>query len=233
MIVTTLRDRPNKSCISQEKADSYCMRFASRTEAGRLLGEHLRILSVQADLVLGLPRGGVVVAAEVARILNRPLVTLVVRKIGHPHHRELAVGAIAEPDVVVFDADLLRWSPPSHAELEAVEIEETQRLHRYQKLFHPAGLPGLKDKNVLLVDDGLATGATMEAAVRAAINCAIASVIVAVPVASTQAITRLEHFADKVIALEADRHFIAVGHYYETFAQVTDGEVLDLLKAAA
>jgi len=233
MVVTMPRNELNKSCISQEKTDSYCMRFASRTEAGRLLGEHLRTLSVQADMVLGLPRGGVVVAAEVAQILNRPLATLVVRKIGHPHHRELAVGAIAEPDVVVFDADLLRWSPPSQAELEAVEVEEAQRLHRYQKLFHPAGLPVLRDKNVLLVDDGLATGATMEAAVRAAVKCGTASVLVAVPTASTQAIARIEHFADKVITLQADRHFIAVGHYYEIFAQVNDGEVLDLLKAAA
>lgn len=209
------------------------MRFVSRAEAGELLGERLRSIGVQADSVLGLPRGGVVVAAEVARILDCPLATLVVRKIGHPHHREMAVGAIAEPDVVVFDNDSLRWSPPSHAELEAVELEEIQRLHHYQKLFHPAGLPDFNGKNVLLVDDGLATGATMDAAIRAARKREAIRVVVAVPIASTNAMARIERTADEVVALEVDEDFVAVGRYYEIFAQVSDTEVVALLKAAA
>lgn len=209
------------------------MRFVSRTEAGRLLGEQLQTADVQADLVLGLPRGGVVVAAEVAQILACPLATLVVRKIGHPHHREMAVGAIAEPDVIVFDDESLRWSPPSNAELDAVELEEIQRLHHYQKLFHPAGMPDLNGKNVLLVDDGLATGATMDAAVRAARKREAARVMVAVPVASAHAMARLQRGADGVIALVVDEEFAAVGRYYETFTQVDDAEVVALLKAAA
>jgi putative phosphoribosyl transferase len=208
------------------------MRFHSRLEAGHWLGERLRTIGVAADLVLGLPRGGVVVAAEVARSLGCPLGTLVVRKIGHPHHRELAVGAIAEPDVVVHDEASLHWSPPSHAELGAVEAEEIRRLRHYQQLFHPAGLPELTGKIVWLVDDGLATGATMEAAVRAARKRAALQVKVAVPVASTHAAARIARLADEVIALEVDAGFTAVGRYYLEFAQVNDGEVVALLKAA-
>ncbi len=209
------------------------MRFHSRLEAGHWLGERLRTIGVAADLMLGLPRGGVVVAAAVARSLGCPLATLVVRKIGHPYHRELAVGAIAEPDVVVHDKGSLLWHPPSPAELRAVELEEIQRLRHYQQLFHPTGLPELTGKIVWLVDDGLATGATMEAAVRAARNRGARQVKVAVPVASTNAMTRIAALADEVIALEVDAGFTAVGCYYQEFAQVNDGEVVALLKAAA
>jgi putative phosphoribosyl transferase len=190
-------------------------------------------LGTAADVTLGLPRGGVVVAAEVARHLGCPLATLVVRKIGHPHHREMAVGALAEPDVVVFDRESLRWSPPDHAELEAVEWEELQRLRQYQKLFHPDGLPELAGKKVLLVDDGLATGATMDAAVRAARKRDAKQIIVAVPVASVAAARRLTPLADEVISLVVDEDFMAVGQYYETFAQISDAEVVALLKLAA
>ena len=209
------------------------MRFHSRLEAGHWLGERMRTIGVNADLVLGLPRGGVVVAAEVARSLGCPLATLVVRKLGHPHHRELAVGAIAEPDVVVHDEESLHWSPPSQAELSAVEAEEIRRLRHYQQLFHPAGLPELSGKIVWLVDDGLATGATMEAAVNAARKREALQVKVAVPVASTNAMARIARLADDVIALEVDGGFMAVGRYYQEFAQVNDGEVVALLKAAA
>lgn len=209
------------------------MRFSSRVAAGRLLGERLRTVGTPADVVLGLPRGGVVVAAEVARSLGCPLATLVVRKIGHPHHREMAVGALAEPDVVVFDRESLRWSPPGHAELEAVEWEELQRLRQHQKLFHPAGLPELAGKKVLLVDDGLATGATMDAAVRAARKRDAKRIMVAVPVASVAAARRLTPLADEVIALLVDEDFMAVGQYYDSFAQVSDTEVIALLKLAA
>lgn len=209
------------------------MRFHSRLEAGQLLGKRLRATGATADLVLGLPRGGVVVAMEVARGLDCPLATLVVRKIGHPQHRELAVGAIAEPDVVVRDEESLRWNPPSAAELRAVEAEERERLRRYQKLFHPHGLPELKGKEIWLVDDGLATGATMEAAVRAARKRHAARIKVAVPVASGHALTRIARLADDVFALEVDAGFMSVGRYFEEFAQVSDEEVVALLQATS
>src|SRR5208283_4699819 len=146
------------------------MRFASREDAGRQLGQRLRKQGVGADLVLGLPRGGVVVAAEVARALQCPLDVLIVRKIGHPRQREFAVGALAEPDVVILDEHWLGKNPVARLQLDGVIAEEKQRLRDYGARFHQAGVLDLNGKSVALVDDGLATGATTEAAVLAARN---------------------------------------------------------------
>jgi putative phosphoribosyl transferase len=208
------------------------MTFTSREEAGRRLSEHLRNKGVQADLVLGLPRGGVVVAAEVAHRLHLPLDVLIVRKIGHPLQREFAVGALAEGGVVVLDERVLGHNPRIRAELETIIEEEKQRLQSYQARFHRPDLVKLAHKAVLLVDDGLATGATTEAAVLSARKQAARSVTVAAPVASTNAVERLARVADEVIVLWVDPYFDAVGSYYEVFSQTTDEEVVDLLKAA-
>ena len=134
-------------------------------DAGHRLGRHLVEQGIEADLVLGLPRGGVVVAAEVAHALQRPLDVLIVRKIGHPWQREFAVGALAEPDVVIFDESLNWKNPLAHAELDGVIAEEKERLREYRSQFHRATVPTLDGKKILLVDDGLATGATAGAAV--------------------------------------------------------------------
>ena len=209
------------------------MRFASRQEAGCRLGELLREQNVQADLVLGLPRGGVVVAAEVARLLERPLDVLVVRKIGHPWHREFAVGALAEPGVVIFDEASLSEIPVARPQLDEVVAEETARLQSYCRQFHPAGAPVLDGKTVLLVDDGLATGATAEAAVLSAKRQRARRVIVAAPVAATKAVERLARIADDVVALVTDPDFVAVGQYYRKFLATSDAEVLVLLQAGA
>jgi len=187
---------------------------------------------VEVDLVLGLPRGGVVVAAEVARVLQRPLDVLVVRKIGHPRHREFAVGALAEPDVVILDEGSLGRNPIGRSQLDEVIAEETERLGQYRKQFHRGGTPDLAGKSVLLVDDGLATGATTEAAVAAARRQNARKVIVATPVASAGAMHRLKRVADEVRALLVDPCFEAVGQYYEEFSQTSDEEVLALLQAA-
>ena len=208
------------------------MEFASRMEAGHRLGRLLRDLGVEVDLVLGLPRGGVVVAAEVARVLQRPLDVLVVRKIGHPWHREFAVGALAEPDVVILDEGSLGRNPIGRSQLDEVIAEETERLEQYRKQFHRGGAPDLAGKSVLLVDDGLATGATTEAAVAAARKQKARKVIVATPVASASAMDRLKCVADEVKALLVDPCFEAVGQYYEEFSQTSDEEVLALLEAA-
>ena len=205
--------------------------FASREDAGRKLGEYLRGEGVQADVVLGLPRGGVIVAAEVAHILGAPLDVLIVRKIGHPWHREFAVGALAETGVVVFDANASRGDPNVRAGLEEIVEEEKERLRAYQAKFHRDGMCELAGKAVMLVDDGLATGATMEAAVASATRRNARSVIVAVPVASTGASARLKQVANDVRALWVDPDFDAVGRYYDVFSQTTDEEVLDLLRA--
>ncbi len=209
------------------------MMFASRQDAGLKLARSLHGQGVQADLVLGLPRGGVVVAAAVAQALHLPLDVLIVRKIGHPSHREFAVGALAEHGVTILDEASIGKNPVLLAELDAVIEEEKKRLRFYQARFHPAGAPALAGKAVLVVDDGLATGATTEAAVRSVEKQHARSVVVAVPVASTSAVQRLAQVADEVRVLCADPDFVAVGSYYETFAQTTDEEVVGLLKRGA
>ena len=186
---------------------------------------------VQADLVLGLPRGGVIVAAEVAHILEAPLDVLIVRKIGHPLHREFAVGALAEGGVVVFDEIASRANTNARAGLEEIVEEEKHRMQAYQAKFHLDGPPQFVGKSILLVDDGLATGATTEAAVISARRRNARSVIVAAPVASTNAVHRLKQVADDVRVLWMDPDFDAVGRYYDVFSQSTDEEVLDLLRA--
>jgi len=209
------------------------MRFASRQDAGRQLGQHLHEQGVEVDLVLGLPRGGVVVAAEVARWLQRPLDVLVVRKIGHPWHREFAVGALAEPDVVIIDEATLAEVPTPRGQLDKVVAEEIARLREYRSHFHGSDSPTFRDKSVLLIDDGLATGATAEAAARSARRQGARRVTMAAPVASTSAVERLRRVADDVVALVVDPGFEAVGQYYDEFFQTSDEEVIALLHAAA
>lgn len=208
------------------------MRFASRQDAGRQLGQRLCQQGAEVNLVLGLPRGGVVVAAEVARLLKRPLDVLVVRKIGHPWHREFAVGALAEPDIVIFDEATLREVPVPRGQLDKVVAEEIARLREYRSHFHTRGSPLLRDKSVLLIDDGLATGATAEAAAISAKRQGARRVTMAAPVASTSAVERLRSVVDEVVVLLTDFDFEAVGQYYDEFSQTNDEEVITLLHAA-
>jgi putative phosphoribosyl transferase len=207
--------------------------FASREDAGRRLGQFLKDEGVDADLVLGLPRGGVVVAAEVAHILNLPLDVLIVRKIGHPLHREFAVGALAETGVVVLDEAVIERNPLIRGELQEVIEEEKERLRSYQEKFHRQSALEVSGKSILLVDDGLATGATTEAAVLAIKKQRARKVIVTAPVASTHAVERLERVADEVRVFWKDPEFDAVGRYYDVFSQTTDEEVLELLRTEA
>jgi|SRR5439155_1743013 len=208
------------------------MMFASREDAGQRLGQYLKEKGTQAELVLGLPRGGVIVAAQVAHSLQVPLDVLVVRKIGHPWHREFAVGAMAEKGVVVLDEQAIGRNPLIRTELNEIIEEEKERLNAYQASFRQEPLD-LIGKAVLLVDDGLATGSTTEAAVLSAKKQQAAQVIVAAPVGSTSAIERLKRVADEVCVLWPDPEFDAVGRYYEAFSQATDEEVIDLLRAEA
>ena len=207
------------------------MEFSSRQDAGRQLADYLLNLRVQADMVLGLPRGGVVVAAEVASALKAPLDVLLVRKIGHPRHREYAVGALAEGDVVHLDDLAIQRTHVREEELEGVIAEEKSRLEDYQQKFERSGPPELDGKTVLLVDDGIATGMTTEAAVLAARQKRAQQVFVAAPVTSGSAYERLKTVADQVFALLVDPEFDAVGRYYLEFDQTSDEEVMELLHA--
>jgi predicted phosphoribosyltransferase len=187
---------------------------------------------MKVDVVAGLPRGGVVVAAEVARVLQCPLEVLVVRKIGHPWHREFAVGALAERDVVTLDEESFDTDLVTRDKLRAIIREESERLHSYERKFHFDLHNGLGDKRVLLVDDGLATGASAEAAVLSARKQGAQGVIMAAPVASVDAMVRLRRAADAVVTLFVDADFESVGRYYDEFLQTSDEEVMMLLAAS-
>ena len=205
------------------------MLFQSRQDAGRQLGNHLASAKLQADVILGLPRGGVIVAAAVAAILHRPLDVLVVRKIGHPRFREFAVGALAEGGVVVLDAEELQRSHVDQEKLNQVIAEEKERLGSYRSKFARHARTALENKSIVLVDDGLATGSTLEAAVRSVRQHAASRVTVAVPVASASGYERLAAVSDEMIVLHVDPAFEAVGQYYSSFPQTTDDEVLQAL----
>lgn len=205
------------------------MLFWSRQDAGRKLGFHLRALGVEADLVVGLPRGGVVVAAEVAEILRRPLEVIVVRKIGHPRYREFAVGALAEEDVLLLDESVIASVPVAQWELDDVIAEEQGRLSDYCRKFRHQQTLAFAGHRLLLVDDGLATGATAEAAIYSARKKGARQVILAIPIAASSACERLTHIADKVIAFQSDPEFCSVGQYYKHFLPTADEEVLALL----
>ena len=209
------------------------MTFASRLDAGEKLGAHLRELAIDADVVAGLPRGGVIVAAAAAHVLSLPLDILVVRKVGHPLQREFAVGALAEGGVVVLDEKSIGLAPEQDADLQKIIREESLRLREYELRFHAGSRLDYQGRSVLLVDDGLATGATTEAAVRSARNQGARKIIVGAPVASVSAVERLFRVADDVIVLFTDPDFDAVGRYYREFPQTTDEEVLAALQTAA
>jgi putative phosphoribosyl transferase len=209
------------------------MIFASRQEAGERLGMFLRQRGIEADLVLGLPRGGVVVAAGVARELKLPLDVLVVRKIGHPLQPEFAVGALAEPDLVYLNEECLAEYPVSRGKLDKIISEEKNRLSEYCRRFHLHEVPVLEGKSVLLVDDGLATGATAEVAALSARKQNARRIVVAAPVASINAVELLRHIADGVEVMTEDRDFQAVGQFYEKFYPTTDEEVISLLRQAS
>jgi len=208
------------------------MYFRDRHEAGKLLAEQLEDLRGREDaLVLGIPRGGVVVAYEVAKALGLPLDVFIARKIGAPGNPELAIGAVASDGTVVLDEHSigLLGIPMDYIEKEIRrqkrEIERRLRLYRGGREGYP-----LTDKTVILVDDGVATGATTLAAIRAIKASSPAEVILAVPVAPPEAIARLKREANRVICLHTPSPFWAVGAFYLDFAQTSDEEVSALLR---
>jgi predicted phosphoribosyltransferase len=206
------------------------MVFSSRQDAGCRLGSRLRELGLETDIVIGLPRGGLVVAAVVADCLARPLDVITVRKVGHPWHREFAVGAMAEDDVLILDEEVLAAVPLARFELEKVLAEEKERLRQYTLKFHGRRRMELAGRRVLIVDDGLATGATAEAAILTARGRGASEIVVAAPVGSASACERLTRLADQVVTCRTDPDFYAVGQYYREFSPTTDEEVLALLR---
>src|SRR6267378_4882466 len=208
--------------------------FRDRSEAGRLLAEKLARYSNRPDLlVLGLPRGGVPVAYEVARSLNAPLDVFLVRKLGVPGHEEFAMGAIATGDVRVLNPQAVRaLSIPDYV-IDSVVAREQQELERRERLYRgnrPA--PDVRGKTIVLVDDGLATGASMQAAVQALREKQARRIVVAVPIAAPETCEQLKEQVDDIICAVTPDPFYAVGLWYRDFSQTTDEEVRKLLERA-
>src|SRR6059058_5804006 len=205
--------------------------FENRAEAGRRLAEKLDKYVGRKDvIVLGLPRGGVPVAYEVAKRLRAPLDLFIVRKLCVPGFEELAAGAIASGGVRVLNEEVMRAIPYADEAIEAVTVRETAELERREHEYRdgrPA--PELRDRIVILIDDGLATGATMRAAVKALRQSGTAKIVVAVPVGPPDTCHELEEQADETICLSMPEFFQAVGQYYEDFSQTSDAEVRQLL----
>lgn len=208
--------------------------FEDRRAAGRALVPEVQRCDLDDPIILGLPRGGVPLAYEIAVALRAPLDTIVVRKLGVPSQPELAFGAIASGGVQVINDDVLQsvfaLDDDSIEQIASREMKELQRREQAYRLDRP--YPDLAGKDVVLVDDGLATGATICAAAEAVKTRSPSSVIVAVPVGSASAVARIAAIVDRVICLESPASFYAVGQFYNDFRQTSDDEVRDLLHAA-
>ena len=208
--------------------------FRDRVEAGQLLAAELTEYAHRKDvIVLGLPRGGLPVAFEVAKKLHAPLDVFVVRKLGVPGHRELAMGAIATGGVRVLNEEVVMSIGISQKTIDAVAAEELKELKRRELAYRGHGAsPEIREKTVILVDDGIATGSTMRAAVQALLKQRPARLVVAVPTAAPSSYAELKRQVDEMIALMTPPDFYAVGQWYEDFGQTTDAEVTDLLERA-
>ena len=208
--------------------------FLDRTEAGRLLAEHLGVYRNRDDvLILALPRGGVPVGAEIARTLNAPLDVFVVRKLGLPEHPELAMVAIASGGVRVVNRDVVDALRIPSLVIDAVTAQEQDELARRERAYRddlPA--PDLNGKTVIVVDDGIATGSTMLAAVAALRQLGAARIVVAAPVIAGSTYYEMRRGADDVAAVLVPENFYGVGQWYENFSQTTDEEVRQFLAQA-
>ncbi|HET9426673.1 MAG TPA: phosphoribosyltransferase [Gemmatimonadaceae bacterium] len=208
-------------------------RFHNRRDAGRSLGALLRTYASVHPLVLGLPRGGVPVAFEVARALDAQLDIFVVRKLGVPGHEELAMGAVASGGAVVMNDDVVAQAGVSRAEIERILAMETREIQRRETLYRAGGNPpAIAGHHVILVDDGIATGASMLVAVQALRAHGPRSITVAVPVASRAALMALRNHADDWACVMTPEPFHGVGAWYDDFSQTTDAEVRELLARA-
>jgi predicted phosphoribosyltransferase len=208
--------------------------FADRTAAGRDLGRRLAEAGIADNVVvLGLPRGGIPVACEVGAALDAPVDALIVRKLGAPFNPELALGAIAYGGVTVYNEELLEQLGLDESQLEPIRARELAELERRERTYRADRPPlAIAGTTVVIVDDGMATGATMHAAVVATRALSPKRIIVAVPTAAIDAVERLERVADQVVALATPEPYFGVGAWYAHFPQLTDDEVVEALAAA-
>ena len=207
------------------------MLFQNRQEAGKLLGNILRAFKGHKEtIVLGLPRGGVVVAAEIAKTLDCLLDVIVPRKIGHPINPEFAVGAITEDSELIFDRESSTFLDLDYEAIKPIIEEERKELKRRIELYRKGKPPlDLKEKQVILVDDGIATGHTMLVSIASVKKQQPKEIIVAVPVLPLSNVDVIQKACDHLAYLASPKHFYAIGAFYKDFGQTTDKEVLDLL----
>jgi len=209
------------------------MHFADRRDGGRRLARQLLPFLSEQPLILALPRGGVPVAWEIAQALGTGLDIWVVKKVGSPHYPELGLGAVAEGGVVYLNKDMIRAVGASDDQVEAAVARKSQELReRVRQLRGNLPAPRLKDRSVILVDDGIATGGTVRAALQALGAAGAARVILATPIASTQALQELETLVDHIVCLHSTSELSAIGAWYDDFHQLTDQEVISILNRA-
>ncbi|MDP3045409.1 MAG: phosphoribosyltransferase [Bacillota bacterium] len=204
--------------------------FSDRTEAGRRLAENMADESLEDGLILGIPRGGVIVAAKVAEKLGLPLDIIIPRKLGVPFNTEVAIGAVTQDGTVILDDRLMTLTGLDEADLRPQIEQEIAEIARRTRLYRgDRPEPEYRDRTVVLVDDGIATGSTTLAALRSIRKGNPRTVILAVPVAPPETLDRLAPEVDRIICLEAPDPFYAVGQFYDHFDQTSDEEVIDIL----
>jgi len=205
--------------------------FANRVEAGKRLASALADFVSKDGIVLAIPRGGVVVGFEVARALGLPLDVIVPRKIGAPDNPELAIGAMTEDGTIILDDKLVSYLGVSEDYIKSESENQKLEIDRRLKLYRgDVPRPNLKNRDVIIVDDGIATGSTMKAALASVRKSGAKTVVIAIPVGPPSTIRELEKQADRVVCLYTPESFYAIGEFYEDFAQTENDEVTELLK---
>lgn len=209
------------------------MRFSDREEAGRQLASRLLGYKGEAPIVLGLPRGGVAVAYEVAKVLKAPLDLWVVRKVGAPGFQEYGLGAVAEGGIVYLNSEAMEEVGASPSEVREIVLRKTAEVtERAQRLRRGQPPPRVEGRTVILVDDGIATGGTVRAAIQSLRTARPRKIVLAVPVAASQALEELQGLADDVVCVLDTPALYAIGNWYDDFHQVSDEEVVRLLELA-
>jgi putative phosphoribosyl transferase len=204
--------------------------FTDRIDAGKRLASVLKDFPDKNGIVLAIPRGGVVVGFEIAKALNLPLDVIIPRKIGAPQNPELAIGAVAEDGTTILDNQLIKYLAVSREYVTIETQRQKQEIRRRFKLYRQdTSYPDLKGLDVIVVDDGIATGSTMKAALASVKNRGAASITVAVPVGPPSTIRELEKMADRVVCIYTPEFFQAIGEFYRDFNQTSDEEVIGLL----
>lgn len=209
-------------------------RFKNRGEAGSKLAEKLKHYKGLPDtIVLALPRGGVPVAWQIAKRLELPLDVLIVRKLGFPNHQEYAMGAIAGNEICVFNKQALILADVKPEKIQSVIDKETKELKRRNELYrHAKPMPYLHTKRVILIDDGIATGSSIKAALLALEKFQPKEIVLAIPILPKDSIKEIESLVDSLIYLAAPEPFYSIGNWYEDFSQISDNEVIELLAQA-